>query len=70
MNKSFIILVVAVIALGAGATVFFMKKTADAARTESDKILNDFKAIDESLQQSQKKYDSVLTGLKDSMQVK
>lgn len=52
MNKSFIILVVAVIVSGAGTTVLLMKKTADAARTESDKILNDFKAVDESLKQT------------------
>lgn len=52
MNKSFIILVVAVIALGAGITLFFMKKTADASREKRNEILNEFKTVDESLKKS------------------
>lgn len=61
-------MVVAFIALGASATVFFMKKTANAARIKSDKILNDFKAVDESLKQAEvssvgAKYDSLRDSL-------
>lgn len=70
MNKAFTILIITVAAIGAAAGVFFLKKSADAAREKSDDILKEFKAIDESLQKSRQVYDSIHTVLKDSLQVK
>lgn len=67
MKKSSIALIVLVIALAAGATLFFMKQSADAAKRQSNAILDEFKTIDESLQKSNLKIDSMSQLLKDSI---
>lgn len=70
MNKAFTIVIITVAAVGAAAGIFFLKKSADGAKEKSDDILKQFKAIDESLQKSKQLYDSIHSGLKDSLEVK
>ncbi len=70
MNKAFTILIITVVAMGAAAGIFFLKKSADVAKEKSDDILKQFKAVDESLQKSKQLRDSILSGLKDNLQVK
>ena len=58
-------LIAFVVVAGIGFTfsiIFFMKKSADKARKESDKILKEFKTIDKDLKKSSITFDSLNTG--------
>ncbi len=70
MSKGLIVFIVA-LAVGLGASaVIYMKKSADDAQKRSGEILNDFRKVDKSLQESNASLDSLNILLTDSLRNK
>jgi F0F1-type ATP synthase membrane subunit b/b' len=67
--KPFIVVIVALIVLAGSVTFFLLKKIAHAAQEQHNKILNDFKAVDENLRRTQQQLDTSMLA-KDSPLVK
>ncbi|MBL7703012.1 MAG: hypothetical protein JNM14_12230 [Ferruginibacter sp.] len=60
MSKGLISLVaIVIIAAVAAFLVYFMKQSADLAKYKSDKIMEEFKTVDQDLQQGKQRLDSL-----------
>lgn len=55
------------ISIAAAAFVYFMKQPADAAHKKSDTIMEQFKTVDQDLQESNQKLDALNKAFFDSL---